>query len=356
MPFNPYPGLKTAAAKLFACGNDKVALGKAISQWDGKDLEIAGAKAGIVLPLVRTIEEFMLEEQCSEFLAKQPLIEIIKIGESEPEPFPTPAIQPLSGVRVLALGRVIAGAGAGRALALHGADVLNIWQPGSTEINVGYYSANVGLRSATLDIHSPDGNHKFKSLLQNADVFLSNRRPGYVEALGLSAEEAASLRPGIIHATISLHGRNGPWSNRVGFDQSAGAVSGVMTLEGTAAKPQVPVIGVVNDYIVAWLTSAGIMAALAKRATEGGSYQVHVSLTRVSLWLLSLGILDKQSAYKIAGSGGEHLYLDPDIFTADTLCGLYQGVTDQVQMSETPGYYSTVLVPRGSGVAEWLPC
>lgn len=355
MPFNPYPGLKAAAAKLFCCGNDRTALKNAIGQWTGKDLELAGAEAGIVLPLVRTIEEFILEEQCFEFLAKQPLVEIVKIGESAPEPFPSPAIQPLSGVRVLALGRVIAGSGAGRALALHGADVLNIWQPGSMEINVGYFSANVGLRSATLDIHAQDGNRKLKSLLKNADVFLANRRPGYVESIGFSPDEAANLRPGIIHATISLHGRSGPWSNRVGFDQSAGSVSGVMTLEGTAEEPKIPVIGVVNDYIVAWLTAAGIMAALTKRAIHGGSYRVHVSLTRVSLWLFTLGLLDKQYAHEMAGSGGDHLYIDPDVFTANTECGYYQGVTDQVHMSETPGHYSTVLVPRGSGRSEWLP-
>ena len=82
---------------------------------------------------------------------------------------------------------------------------------------------------------------------------------------------------------------------------------------------------------------------------------MHVSLTRVSLWILELGIFDKAFAYETAGSEEKHLYLDPDVFTAETPCGDYQGVTDQTFMSETPGYYKTVLVPRGSCRPEWLP-
>jgi hypothetical protein len=92
-----------------------------------------------------------------------------------------------------------------------------------------------------------------------------------------------------------------------------------------------------------------------RRATEGGSYQVHVSLTRVALWILSQGIFDKAWAHETAGTKEQHRYLDPDGFTANTPCGLYRGVTDQTFMSETPGYYRTVLVPRGSCRPEWLP-
>jgi hypothetical protein len=72
------------------------------------------------------------------------------------------------------------------------------------------------------------------------------------------------------------------------------------------------------------------MSALRRRAIEGGSYRVVVSLTRVTLWLLSLGIFDKKYAHATAGSSDEHTYVGPDLFTADTPLGLYQGVTEQV--------------------------
>ena len=65
------------------------------------------------------------------------------------------------------------------------------------------------------------------------------------------------------------------------------------------------------------------------------------------LWLLSLGIFDKAYAKATAGSTEEHKYIAPDLFTAETPLGTYQGMTDQIVMSRTPGAFRTVLVPRG---------
>jgi hypothetical protein len=89
-------------------------------------------------------------------------------------------------------------------------------------------------------------------LLNDADVFFSNRSPGYQEP-----------------------------------------VTGVFALEGTPDSPRLPPIRIVCDYIVGWFTSVGIMSALCRRAVEGGSYRVVVSLAGVTLWLLSLGIFDR---------------------------------------------------------------
>jgi hypothetical protein len=81
---------------------------------------------------------------------------------------------------------------------------------------------------------------------------------------------------------------------------------------------------------------------------------VVVSLTRTVLWLLSLGIFDKAYANETAGSADEHALVAPDLFTAETPLGTYQGLTDQVVLSRTPGSFRTVLVPRGSSKPEWL--
>lgn len=102
------------------------------------------------------------------------------------------------------------------------------------------------------------------------------------------------------------------------------------------------------------MLTTGIVAALMRRAREGGSYRVHVSLTRLSIWLYTLGLFDKGYAQATANSSEEHSYLDPETFQADTPMGTYQGVTDQVRMSLTPGAYQHVLVPRGSCKAEWV--
>src|SRR6185295_11104753 len=77
-------------------------------------------------------------------------------------------------------------------------------------------------------------------------------------------------------------------------------------------------------------------------------------LTRTVLWLLSLGIFDKEYAAATAGSSDEHTYVGPDLFTAETPLGTYQGVTDQVVMSRTKESYRTVLAPHGSSKPQWL--
>jgi hypothetical protein len=67
-----------------------------------------------------------------------------------------------------------------------------------------------------------------------------------------------------------------------------------------------------------------------------------------------MGIFDKAYARETADSTDEHRYVAPDLFTAETPLGAYQGMTDQVALSRTPGAFRTVLVPRGSSKPEWL--
>ena len=106
--------------------------------------------------------------------------------------------------------------------------------------------------------------------------------------------------------------------------------------------------------MVGWLGTVGILEALRRRARDGGSYKVTMSLSRSVLWLMSLGVFDKEYAKATAGTSDEHAYVAPDLFAAETPLGSYQGMTDQTIMSRTPGAFRTVLVPRGSSKPEWL--
>jgi crotonobetainyl-CoA:carnitine CoA-transferase CaiB-like acyl-CoA transferase len=162
------------------------------------------------------------------------------------------------------------------------------------------------------------------------------------------------MRPGLVHAKVVLHGETGPWSNRPGFDEIGAAVSGVFCIEGSLAVPKTPAIIPICDNVVGWLGTVGVLEALRRRAQAGGSYRVVVSLTRTVLWLLSLGIFDKAYAAATAGSSDEHTYVAPDLFTAETPLGTYQGMTDQVVMSRTKESYRTVMTPRGSSKPQWL--
>jgi crotonobetainyl-CoA:carnitine CoA-transferase CaiB-like acyl-CoA transferase len=350
---NIYPGLQARALNFLRCSNSSESIGNAILQWRAEELEAAAAEAGLVFAMVRTNEEFLKEPQYTEVLSKMPLVTLEKIGESEPVPFKRDAKTPLEGIRALGLGHVIAGAAIGRDLAYYGADVLNIWRPNDAEIEAFAWDVQVGMRSTLLD-GSKEDRATFDRLLKNTDVFFSNRRPGYLERYGLTAEELSEKRPGLIHAKVVLHGEKGPWSNRVGFDEIGAAVSGLFTIEGTPSQPKSPAIIPICDNVVGWLGTVGVLEALRRRATEGGSYRVVVSLTRTVLWLLSMGIFDKAYAQETAGSKDEHRYVAPDVFTAETPLGTYQGFTDQVVLSRTPGAFRTVLVPRGSSKPEWL--
>jgi len=353
MILNLYPRLKTSMLRFLDCSDDPDKIALAVKNWNARDLEDACELHGLQCTMVRSVDEFMREEQYKQIVSQLPLIELEKIGDSRPEPIPQGGRSPLDGYRALGLGHVIAGPATGRALALHGADVLNIWRPSDFEMDLVYCTSNVGMRSSTLDLLAESGQSQMKRLLSTADIFFANRRGGYLQKLGLSPANVANTRPGIIHVNISLYGESGPWVNRIGFDQNAGCATGIYASEGSLTSPALSSVFVVNDYLMGWLATVGIQAALLRRATEGGSYRVHVCLSRVSMWMHTLGIFDQNWAATTAGSSGDHLYTDPETFEAHTPCGIYQGVTEQVRMSKTTGSYETVLVPRGSSQPAW---
>lgn len=354
IPPNIYPGIKSKMLAVLDCADNPTALAKAISEHTADELEQLGEQHGIVFAKVRSADEFT-GEPVFDYLASRPLIEIEKIGDSDPEPLPEWGSHPLSGIRALGMGHVIAGAGIGRSLASLGADCLNVWRVMETEFDVLHVTANVGVRSTRLNVRDVGGRATLHELLRGADVFYANRRPGLLTELGVDLDQAAAVRPGLIHVTVSTFGTDGPWARRVGFDQVAGTVTGMVAAEGTLAQPKLPPTSIINDYLVAWLGATGVMAALARRAVEGGSYRVHVNLTRVAMWACTLGFFDWDYVRATVGTGGDHELIDPQLFTSLTPLGIYQGVTENVTLSRTPHHYMTVLSPRGGDQPIWLP-
>src|SRR6201984_3610031 len=349
-----YPQLLVRTLDFLRCSPSTESINNAILKWNAVELEQAAAAEGLVLGMVRTNEEFRSELQYTEILSKMPLITVEKIGESDPVPLKASGNLSLSGIRAFGMGHVIAGGAMGRDMALYGADVLNIWRPKDSEVEAFAWDVQVGMRSTILD-DSKEDRARFNRLLQDADVFFANKRPGFLKKHDLDADALCAQKPGLIHASVVLHGEKGPWSNRPGFDEIGASVSGLFTIEGSPTRPKQPPIVPICDNVVGWLGTTGILAALRRRAIEGGSYRVVVSLTRTVLWVLSLGLFDKGYTKATAGSTDEHTYIAPDLFTAETPLGTYQGMTDQIVLSRTPGAYRTVLVPRGSSTPEWLP-
>ena len=289
---NFYPESHQRALHFFRCSDSVEALQNSILQWQADDLEMAAAEEGLVLAKVRSFEELCKEHQYIDVLARMPLISVEKIGEGEPVPFTPDAKAPLDGIRALGMGHVIAGAAIGRDLAFYGADVLNVWRPNNTELQAFYWDVQVGMRSTILDTSKED-RAKFDILLNDADIFFANKRPGYLKTHGLEAEELCAKKPGLIHVTVVLHGEKGPWSNRPGFDEIGATVSGVFALEGSLQQPEAAAHRTHLRQRCGLARHCWRSRSATRRAVEGGSYKVVVSLTRTVLWQLSLGIFDK---------------------------------------------------------------
>src|SRR6201993_2790081 len=247
-----YPQLFVQTLDFLRCSPSTESINNAILQWDPVELEQAAASEGLVLAMVRTNEELHSELQYTEVLSKMPLITVEKVGESDPVPLKASGNLPLCGIRAFGMGHVIAGGAMGRDMALYGADVLNIWRPRDSEIEAFAWDVQVGMRSTILD-DSKEDRARFNQLLQDADVFFANKRPGFLKKHDLDADALCAQKPGLIHATVVLHGEKGPWSNRPGFDEIGATVSGLFTIEGSPGRPKQPPIVPIVDNVVAWL-------------------------------------------------------------------------------------------------------
>lgn len=349
LPTGAYPRMFSNMANFLKCAPNKESIAKAVSNWDGEELDEAAAEAGLVFALVRTPEEWANHPQGKQ-LADKPLVEIVKIGDSDPEPF-TPAARPLSGLRVLAATHVIAGNVMARTLAEHGAEVLQIAHPEEFEHEAFVQDPCAGFTSnAWLNLAQPDGLKRAYELAADADVFVESYRGRKIANLGLSPEELAKRRPGIVYASARAYSYDGPWADRGGFDMEALCVTGFTTEEGTPEQPKFPPTIVMNDFIAGYLGAAGIQAALIRRAKEGGSYHVRVNLARCAMWFMSLGTFDTD----VPGTGEQNQLLAPDTITAQTPYGEYVRLAPPTQFSETKPYWrDPVLVVRGSSKPAW---
>jgi len=107
----------------------------------------------------------------------------------------------------------------------------------------------------------------------------------------------------------------------------------------------------INDFITGYVAAAGATAALVKRATVGGSWEVSVNLTRNAMWVLGLGAVDP----RLAKSDDQHTLGEPKAYTGDTPLGRLHFPGPQVEFSQTPpAWPSPALVPRGSSQPVWV--
>ncbi|MBT7768893.1 MAG: CoA transferase, partial [Rhodospirillales bacterium] len=161
--------LQARVQGVLGCEATPESVAKAVATWDALDLEAAIDEAGGCGAMVRSNAEW-LEHPHGKALQAKPVVEIIKIGDSDPEPFPDGAL-PLSGIRTLDLTRILAGPIAARTLAENGADVLMVAAEHLPQVDEHVMDTSHGKRSCFIDLKTTEGVSELKELVRGADVF-----------------------------------------------------------------------------------------------------------------------------------------------------------------------------------------
>jgi crotonobetainyl-CoA:carnitine CoA-transferase CaiB-like acyl-CoA transferase len=349
-----FPNHRAAALAVLGVPEDRQAVRDAVARWDALELEEAVLAAGGAGGMVRSMAEWGQHPQAAA-IASLPLLEIVKIGDSPPEKLPD-GDRPLSGIRVLDLTRVLAGPTCARTLAEHGADVLKI--TGAHLPNIGYqeYDTGHGKLSGNLDLREQRDMDALRDLVRQGDVFSQGYRPGTLGMRGLSPQDLAELRPGIVYVSLSAFGHVGPWASRRGFDTVVQTVSGISARQaelfpGVEPGPQFYPVSAI-DYLTGYLMAFGAMAALARRARQGGSWLVRISLAQTGHWLVGRGQVPEGELKEVPAEFTQP-ELDRWSMSSDTPVGNLRHLEPVVRLSETPPFWARPSVPLGYHEPVW---
>lgn len=349
-----FPHHRDGILKLLGCDYTREAVQAVLMKWEGEKFETAAAEARLVATKMRSPSEWAAHPQ-GQAVARLPLLEITRIGEAPARPLPAfpedDEKRPLAGIRVLDLTRVIAGPVCGRALAAHGADVMRVTAPhlpGLPELDI---DTGRGKLSAAIDLRATDDRDWLRGLAREAHIFVQGYRPGGLAAKGFAPEALAEMRPGIVVVSLSAYGHDGPWASRRGFDSLVQNASGINVAEAEAASTAAPkeLPAQALDHATGYIMAFGAMMAMARKAQEGGSWHVRVSLAQTGHWLKSLGRVE--NGFARAEPTGEELKALTD--EVDTPFGRLGFVKHAAVLSETPAFWARPPVKLGTHAPVW---
>jgi crotonobetainyl-CoA:carnitine CoA-transferase CaiB-like acyl-CoA transferase len=213
-----------------------------------------------------------------------------------PSSFP---IQPLAGVRVLDLSRVLAGPMCAMALGDLGADVIKVEHPARGDdtrdwgVRVGarntsyFNSANRNKRSITLDLQSQAGLDVARELAARSDVVIQNFKVGGAEKLGLGWEQLRALNPRLVYCSISGYSRSSPEARRPGYDLVVQGEAGIMAMNGEAGQGPLKFGVAAVDMFTGLYAGQAILAALYERHSTGTGRHVQMALYDCGLMITS---------------------------------------------------------------------
>ncbi|KDE41188.1 CAIB/BAIF family protein [Nitrincola lacisaponensis] len=213
--------------------------------------------------------------------------------------------QPLQGIRVLDLSRILAGPWCSQQLADLGAEVIKIERPGEgddtrrwgppwleTSREAAYYlGANRGKQSVTVDMANPEGQALLHQLVQSCDVVLENFKVGGLKKYRLDYDSLKTLKPDLIYCSITGFGQDGPYAQRAGYDFMIQGMGGLMSLTGQPdSEPgggPVKVGVAFADIFTGMYAANAIMAALLQRQRTGEGTYIDLALLDVQVGVLA---------------------------------------------------------------------
>ena len=196
---------------------------------------------------------------------------------------------PLTGIKVLEMGQLIAGPFAAKTLADFGAEVIKIEPPGSGDplrqwrllkdgTSVWWQIQSRNKQSLALDLRQPQAQDIVRRLVADCDVLVENFRPGALEGWGLGPQELLALNPRLVMLRISGYGQTGPYRDRPGFGVVAEAMSGLRHLSGEPGRVPVRVGVSIGDTLASLHGVIGVLLALHERQRSGQGQVIDVAL------------------------------------------------------------------------------
>ena len=197
---------------------------------------------------------------------------------------------PLSGLRVIELGQLIAGPFASKILAEFGADVIKVEPPETGDplrtwrmlhdgTSVWWAAHARNKRSMTLNLREPEGQEIIRQLAKDADIVIENFRPGALEKWGIGFKDLHAINPKLIMLRVSGYGQTGPYKDRPGFGVIGEAMGGLRYLTGEPGRPPVRTGVSIGDTLSGLHGVIGVLMALRHREQQGGvGQEVDVAL------------------------------------------------------------------------------
>jgi formyl-CoA transferase len=222
---------------------------------------------------------------------------------------------PLSRFTVLDLTRARSGPTAVRQLADWGANVIKVEELGEQDGDGSPFDRRHGpdfqnlhrnKRSLALNLKSPEGIAVFKKMAATADVIVENYRPRVKHRLGIDYESIRKINPGIVYASISGFGQDGPYADRPGLDQVAQGMSGLMSVTGLPGQGPVRAGIAIGDSSAGLFLAFGIVTALLDREHTGEGQWVHTSLLQALVAMTDFQAARWTVAKEVAGQAGNN--------------------------------------------------